>query len=224
MVASNISTENGIAVRIMSTEDYDQVELFLRDHYYNADPLMMSCPGDLYKFGIPYFDEMNLSLIKQNTSLIAIDELTNSIAGVVIAGAQAENDVEEHRLLSEALGSNIFGCIERLVSEVERKSNVYQRFNVNKLLYSHVTCVDTLKRGQGLGVRLAKTLIKLGRAKGFKLMLALCSSFYSARQKHALGMECIYAQAYADYKDDEGRAILTPPAPHTHIRVMAMKL
>ncbi|EDW81619.1 uncharacterized protein Dwil_GK10929 [Drosophila willistoni] len=208
----------------MKTEDYDQVELFLRVHYYNADPLMWSCSEDLYKFGIPYFDEMNLSLIKQNTSLIAIEESTNSIAGVIIAGAQDQNDVEEHRLLSETLESNIFGRIERLLSDVERKSNVYQKFNVKKLLYSHVTCVDTLKRGQGLGERLVTTLIKLGRAKGFTLMLALCSSFYSARQKHALGMECIYAQSYEDYKDDNGNAIFTPPAPHTHIQVMAMKL
>jgi len=110
------------------------------------------------------------------------------------------------------------------IAEVEINSKIFEHYGVSKLLCSSVTNVDTSMRGMGLGKRLAAALMEVGRSKGFSLMSATCTSFYSARQKEALGMECIYSEAYEDYKDANGEIVLNIPAPHTHIRVLAIKL
>lgn len=66
--------------------------------------------------------------------------------------------------------------------------------------------------------------MEVGRAKGFPVMTANCTGFYSARQKEALGMKCIISQDYADYKDDQGQVIFNPPPPHKATRILAIKL
>ncbi|XP_064554120.1 arylalkylamine N-acetyltransferase-like 2 isoform X1 [Drosophila montana] len=154
--------------------------------------------GELYEeeWVKEYHDEFYLSKIKQGTCLLAVDENNGGrIVGYVLAHAQTPDDVEKYRKKAAA-----------------------------KPLLSHITHVDASMRGKGLGSRLAAALMEVGRSKDFPLMAAHCTSFYSARLKKALGMECVYSIAYADYKDASGQVVFKPAAPHTHLRVMVIKL
>ncbi|KAI8043407.1 hypothetical protein M5D96_004739 [Drosophila gunungcola] len=170
-------------------------------------------------------DDNNLSVIAQGTCLVALDEDDGGrLVGFVLAEAQFPEDIEKHRIEAETSRQNGFGRIRVILFKVEREANIFERFGISKVLYSKVTCVDASMRGKGIGSRLAAALMDVGRSKGFPAMLAHCTSFFSARQKQALGMQCIYSLAYADYKDDQGRPIFTPAEPNTMLRVMAIKL
>ncbi|XP_070070194.1 arylalkylamine N-acetyltransferase-like 2 [Drosophila takahashii] len=160
-------------------------------------------------------------MIAQGTCLLALDENNGGrLVGFVLAGAQFPEDVEQHRIGAEKMDQNTWGNTSRMLSKIEREANIFERFGVSKVLYSHITSVATSMRGRGLGSRLAATLMDVGRSKGFPAMVAYCTSFYSARQKEALGMQCVHSLAYADYKDAEGRPIFTPFAPHTMASTM----
>ncbi|XP_030377520.1 dopamine N-acetyltransferase-like [Scaptodrosophila lebanonensis] len=216
-------TEDSIKIRTMTVEDFKEVKSFLREHMYTGEPLSMSSNEDVEKCDEKNTDEYNLKLIKQGTSLVAV-EPSGRIVGLVLAGASYPSDLESNRVDAENMGQHFWGRLNRFLSKVEREANVFERYGVSKAIYSHITNVDSSMRGKGLGSRLATALMDLGRAKGFPLMIAYCTSFYSARQKEALGMEVAYSFRYADYKDEEGRVIFHPPAPHNEVRVMAMRL
>ncbi|XP_030377518.1 dopamine N-acetyltransferase-like [Scaptodrosophila lebanonensis] len=216
-------TEDSIKIRTMTVDDFKEIKPFLREHLYTGEPLTMSSNEDAEKCDEKNTDEYNLKLIKQGTSLVAV-EPSGRIVGLVLAGALYPSDFEKNRVAAETAEQHVWGRLNRLLSVVERQANFFERYGASKAIYSHITNVHSSMRGKGLGSRLAAALMDVGRAKGFPLMVAYCTSFYSARQKQALGMEVAYSLPYADYKDEEGRVIFHPPAPHDAIRVMVMRL
>ncbi|KAH8377353.1 hypothetical protein KR093_004985 [Drosophila rubida] len=224
-MSTELCSKNGILIRVMRVEDYQNVKVFMGGNFYNGEPLCASSGEDVQKCCEKENDEYHISMIEQGTCLLALNENNGGrIVGLVLAGVQVPSDMEKHRKEAEEMEQNTWGRIAVFLSLVERKVNIFERYGVSKLLYSHITNVDATMRGKGLGGRLAAALMEVGRSLGFPVMVAYCSSFYSARQKEALGMQCIYEHAYADYKDDQGRVVFSPPAPHTHMRIMAIKL
>ncbi|BFF93406.1 dopamine N-acetyltransferase-like [Drosophila madeirensis] len=214
------TTKDGITIRTMNLEDYESIKNVFTERFFNGEPLFAAITGPIDPKRWKRLDEYHESLIVDGTCVVAIDEeQSGRVVGFVLAEGQCPEDVEKHR--QEAEGS---GHIKRLLSNVEVEANIYERYGLSKLLYSHLTCVDVAMRGKGLGKRLANCAMDLGRSKGYPLMAAFCTSFYSARQKEALGMECIYSLKYEDYKDAEGKVVFFPPAPHKEIRVVAIKL
>ncbi|XP_039483696.1 arylalkylamine N-acetyltransferase-like 2 [Drosophila santomea] len=219
------STKDGITIRIMKKEDYLSVKALLKDSFFQSEPLCQSSGEKVYSQHEKESDEYHLSMISQGTCLVAIDENNGGrLVGLVLAGAQYPEDLEKHRIEAEAMEQNFWGRVSKFLSKIEREANLFERFGISKLLYSYITTVDVSMRGKGLGSRLAATLMEVGRSKGFPVMVAYCTSFYSARQKEALGMKCVHSLSYADYKDEQGRPIFTPAEPHTMARIMAIKL
>ncbi|BFG05306.1 dopamine N-acetyltransferase [Drosophila madeirensis] len=219
------NTNDGITIRIMEEKDYPIVKLFMQVEFFSGEPLSQSTGEQVHLQNEKESDEYHLGMIGEGTCLIATDDNQGGrIVGFVLAGSQYPADLEKHRKEAEEMEQHTWGRICRLLSKIELEANLFERYGISKLLYSHMTSVGVSMRGKGLGSRLAATLMEVGRAKGFPLMIAYCTSFYSARQKEALGMECIHSLRYADYKDEQGRVIFTPAAPHTHARIMVIKL
>ncbi|XP_002133356.2 dopamine N-acetyltransferase-like [Drosophila pseudoobscura] len=216
------SGKDGISIRTMTEKDYAAVKPFMKEHFFTGEPLGSSTGEPVHLQNEEDNDEYHLSMIRQETCLVALQG--ERLVGFVLAGAQCPEDVERHREEAEKMEDHAWGRICRLSSKVEGQVNLYERYGVSRVLYSHITNVAASMRGKGLGSRLAAALMEVGRAKGFPLMVAYCTSFYSARQKAALGMECIYSLSYQDYKDNAGRVIFKPAPPHTHFRVMVIQL
>ncbi|KAH8377354.1 hypothetical protein KR093_004984 [Drosophila rubida] len=224
-MSTNFGLKNGVLIRLMTLEDYDNVSNFLRDHFYNAEPLCVALGVDGRPSFEKIFKEYRIHMIEQGTCLVALD--TNNaerIVGVVLAKKTAESQLQEGRLRAEKMADGALKTMITFISGVHLKANVFKHYGVSEILYSQITTVDTAMRGKGLGTRLAAALMEVGRSKGYPLMVATCSSIYSARQKLAMGMECFYSEAYADYKDANGKVVIQPPAPHTHVQMLAIKL
>ncbi|XP_030377676.1 uncharacterized protein LOC115626443 [Scaptodrosophila lebanonensis] len=218
-----IKTEDAISIRTMTVEDYKRVKIFLRDHFFTTEPLTSTSEEDESLCEEQDTDEYHLALIRQGTSLVAVDS-TDQILGLVLAGGQVPSDLEKNRRAVEKMQSHIKCRIDTFLSKVERDANIYERYGLVKALYLHIINVAPSARGRGLGAQLTTSLMAMGRDRGFPLMLAYCTSYYSARQLEALGMECAYAKSYAEYKDEQDNVIFKPPAPHTHLKVMAIRL
>ncbi|XP_060665851.1 arylalkylamine N-acetyltransferase-like 2 isoform X1 [Drosophila nasuta] len=224
-MSTNFGKEDGVFIRIMTMDDYEKIG----ENIYNEEPLKLAMdnylkiePNQSQKNEL---EEYHHSMVKQGTCLVAInDENGGDIVGSVLAGCETLSDLQEYYAQVAAMEEGYYKTCTIFEFETKIKGNYFDRYGVSKVLYSHMTNVDASHRGKGLGARLAAALMELGRSKGFPIMIACCTSLYTARQKEALGMECIYSQAYADYKDANAQVVFNPPAPHTHVRVMAIKL
>ncbi|XP_017850528.2 dopamine N-acetyltransferase [Drosophila busckii] len=221
----HFDTKDGIHIRFMDMADYEQVKIFLRNHYYNAEPLAASSDEELREVKAEV--QSVLKYIKQGISLVAIDETDSEerIVGCTVAATMHAGDYSRRLKESpdDAEHSDWRSTIE-LFDKVIAEGNPFERYGVNKLLLFDMIAVDARMRGKGIGARLATAQMELGRKQGFEVMVAICTSFYSARQLSGLGMECIYELAYADYLDANGSVLFELPAPHTHIRLLAIGL
>ncbi|XP_017056851.1 arylalkylamine N-acetyltransferase-like 2 [Drosophila ficusphila] len=219
------NSQDGISIRVMTPKDYESVKSILQNDFFGAEPLSEFCGKDFYFKNKEVMDEWMLSMIEQDMCLLALDENDGwRPVGCVLSGIQTPEDIEKHSRTTETSEGSALRKINILFNKIESESNIFEVYGISKALISHVTAVTASKRGKGLGARLAAALMDLGRSKVLPVMVANCTSYYSARQKKALGMKCIYSLNYADFKDDQGTVIFKPSAPHTTARVMAIKL
>ncbi|XP_023175159.2 uncharacterized protein LOC111602375 [Drosophila hydei] len=210
-------------VREMTEDDIAEATRFLRDHFYGHEPLMQT-PG---AHPVTYDDatrrEYRLSLIRQGTSLVALDGAR--FVGVAFAGIVRSSDLEQNWL--EVNGQKPQQLIEHVhyfLADVEHRAQVFEHYNVVDALYLSILAVDASLRRQGLGRLLVDGLMELGRVKRLPLLFTSCTSLYSARLMAALGMDCVLSAPYANYQDEQGNVVIQPPAPHSAVNVMAIKL
>ncbi|XP_041631217.1 arylalkylamine N-acetyltransferase-like 2 [Drosophila kikkawai] len=214
---------DGIHIRIMTEKDYEEIKELIFEDYFTGVPLCL--PKSKFTTETKeLLDGVHRHMVAQDTCLVAIDEVNNGrLVAFALAGAQFPEDLEKQRNELDRIQPEL-AVLLRFLHGLECQAGIFKRYGVTKLIYSCFTYVNPEMRGRRLGVRLAEAVMELGRSKGFPLMTACCVSFYSARQKEALGMECILSQSYADYKDDQGQEIFTPPAPHKEVRILAIRL
>lgn len=224
-MSSALGSSDGILIRIMRVEDYPEVMRFLGENFYKTEPICAASGENLQDYWEEVLYEYNISMIKQGTCLLALNEKEGgTIVGITLAGRQTPSDVEKNRQFAASLKPNAWGKMTVLLSEVEMKTKLFERYGISKALYTDTTNVLASMQGKGLGRRLTATLMELGRSMGYPLLYGFCTSAYSARSKEKLGMKCIYKMAYADYKDDRGEVVFKLPAPHTHLQVVAIRL
>ncbi|XP_062142908.1 arylalkylamine N-acetyltransferase-like 2 [Drosophila sulfurigaster albostrigata] len=215
-----------ITIRELKPEDLDEYCRFLYVNFYGHEPVLQT-PGD-HKFDPDTAERRasRLAVIKQALSLVAVD---SNDGGRIVASAYASSKVPDdlEKSWSEVNEKKLTEFIDHVylfLRGVEKRSNIFQHFEVSKALYLNILSVDATVRNQGLGRRLVAALIELGRSKGFPIIATSCTSWYSTRVVEALGMSCVYSENYSDYRDKDGNVVIKPPEPHTSVNIMAMKL
>lgn len=218
------NTKDGITIRPMTEDDLDTVSNFVINNFMVDEPISGTVDWTKYPTVGDVLKEKHRGMILQGLSLTAVDDNKNGeIVGFCLAASQNQEDLDAKIAIIERAPPEV-AAVLKLGDYMQKKVNIFKLYGVDKVLYSHITFVKSEMRGKQVGTRLAKTLIELGRSLGFKVMTAMCSSFFSGNQKEALGMKIVFQQPYAEYKDDEGKVIFSPPAPHTRARMLAMEL
>lgn len=211
-------------VRELREEDFEGFQSFMLEHFYAHEPLLQT-PGDHNKYPVtPERWAERLEIIRQGLSLVAVDE-NDRIVGMVLANRMLPEELEKNWLKTkETKPSDLLSHVWYFLSKIEWDSQIFQRYDVPQALYLNILCVNATIRRQGLGGRLVRALMDVGRTKGFHLLFSTCTSHYSARVMAAQGLELVLAVKYADYRDEDGNPPIRPPAPHTETAVMAIRL
>ncbi|XP_017840088.1 uncharacterized protein LOC108597982 [Drosophila busckii] len=224
-----LGTKDGISIRYMQLEDYPSVKLFMRDNYWsNGEPLSAAAPApapadiELQKCNEQLRDEYYLKTIAQGFSILALDE-QGQIVGQQLAEAVGPNYLDIYRKC-HSLEQNYYVAMRKLLHHTLKESQIFERYAGYKMLYTRASAVRSDMRGQGLGKRLLATTIEIAKQHNFELLASACSSYYSAKLRLSLGMQCIYALAYKDYKDEQGVVPFQPSEPHTHSQVFVLQL
>ncbi|XP_051858253.1 arylalkylamine N-acetyltransferase-like 2 [Drosophila albomicans] len=173
----------------------------IENSIYDDEPLQLALVGNskaqMQQSLIEILDKFHNSMVEQGTSLVAINEKDGErIVGFILAGCETSDYLQEYYAQISALNECAFKTVGMFECETKIKVNYFQLYSVSKVIYAAM----------------------------INVIIAWSSSFYSARQMEGVGMECIYRQPYADYKDAKGQVIFKPPAPHSELRILAFKL
>lgn len=219
---TSTSNDESISLKVVTEEDRERVLQLLRKSFFSDEPLTGSTEpkGEVSKEE----EEFVLSNIKHGTSIMAINKQTGEMVGVCMAGPQRQNEADHLFREAAVVGDTKWGKIVKLLACIERDAKVCERYGVDKILYIIATCVEPSMRGKNIGAILYNAVRDMGKAMGFQLLRADCSSLYSARIKERLGWDCINTVYYKDYVDENKRPIFKPPPPHECCKSYAIRL
>lgn len=209
---------NDILYRVATPDDRDDVLDFIRKHYYPEEPLTTGCEP---KVQDPEDEEFSVSVIPHGTTIIAyVPSQNDRMVGVVLSGPIGPNEAAE--MIEEAerceSKSKKWAIILRLLAYLSENAKIYERFNVSKALHIYVLGVDRQMRGKSIGAQLIRKCFEVAKSLGYPIVSADFSSAFSIKIAEQLEMNCVFELAYIDYKDENGKQILQPPQPHTHVK------
>lgn len=216
---------DNISCRIATIHDQNAVLEFLRKHFYPDEPLTNGLP---IKPQDNAHEEYAVSLLDYGTSIIAMDlAKSNKIIGVSLSGEYTPSTTE-WKLKEAVLTKNTnqsWSNVMTLMAHLEKRANIFERYDVQKAIDYSSTAVDKEYRGYGITEKMIQTMEDKARLLGHSLATTICTSHYSIHIcSTILQMKCIAELKYSDYKDDDGKQVFNPPPPHTHIALYAKEL
>ena len=179
---------------------------------------------------MPFFDDWQLSCLRgeRNISLIARDEKTSALLGVIIMEVIRDTEVQEDQK-SEVRVPRHKQCPDKMeailtfLDWVKSDLDVGQVYGVKEWVDLAILCCDTDNRVPGLGTELCIRGLRAVQERGFKVVTSIATSHFSGRIFQKQGFDLIRESPYIDYKVDD-KVVFPTNDPHTHFRLFVKKL
>lgn len=217
-----------LQIRVANAADSDKILEFILEHFYRDEPLLSIAPKKESRAGeleaILHSIQNGLTIVATHKPTAA--EETEQLLGINVAHVKTPNSVQEYFDEAKNVGLQThYGKELMLLGKALEKSNVFQRYAVDKVLYSTMSCVIPAARGNNLGCRLKQALMDLAKRQGFKVILVDCSSKFSAAVVERLDWELIGTILYKDYLDADGKRVFDmSSSPHEGLKTFAVRL
>lgn len=221
---SSMNSSSKIVFRLATLSEHDRVLQFLRQHFFNEEPINNAYPIKDESME----EEFILSLLTADEPrgggiILAIDsnddkKRCDRIVGLLAYGRITRSYAKESWDESETTTNLKWKDILKFMSYIESKSNVCERFDVDEALHIHSTAVDSECRGRAIGKLLFAECFRIARDQNFRLVSAECTSVYSVRIAESLGMRHVSTVTYDEYNRRIGYEMFTPIAPHYEIK------
>lgn len=210
-----------IKYRTADTKDEEKVLQLLREHFYPDEPLCQSCgihDEEDEKFAI--------GIIKHGLCNIAEVFDASHPDGYIIGCRLSYPSIKEERSakFEDTIPTTPFQKIVAFLGMLSAKSNVFDRFNVERIAQGHMLTVHKDFRGKGIAKQLYVENIELARKLGYPMYVCDCTSLFSAKLCEKLGMELTATLQFDEFSDANGNAYYSPPPPHDYARSYALRL
>lgn len=201
-------------------DSYELQELF-NTHYYPNEPITVGWIND-----DPVTEDLasTLEVLDEKMSIVAVDEATNRIVGACIAGVDTQNDIENTIEKAKKTANKKWSQYLQLFARIRLESNIFKFFDVDETFHVHALVVDENYQNNSIGMKLMEECYKLAASLGYKICSVNCSSMYTSKIASKLNMQCIGSIAMDSVIDEDGRRLIYPPEPHTHIHSYAKRL
>lgn len=204
-----------ITYRLAESKDEPSVLKLLREHFYTDEPLSKS-----QGYHDAADEQFAIGTIKFNTCTVA--ECDGHIVGFRLA--YPSNKDNQVAAAYNGRPNTAFEKLMGFVCALERKSNVFARYQVDTVMQGHMLCVHSDFRGKGIARRLYEENMELAKQKGFPVYVCDCTSLFSARLCEKLGMEQTATMEFHEYCDENGKPYYSPEPPHDYARSYAKRL
>lgn len=211
-----------LTFRAATSHDHDAVLAFLRQHYYQEEPLTM-CNEPKQQSAED--EEFTMSCLTSGTTIMAHDNDVGKLVGVLVS-SEIDADAAKHgREAALKSTSEKWADILWFLSHLAEVADVCKRFNAPKAVHVHAMGVDVKMRGHSIGMRLMKKCMEMAKEMGHKILSIDCTSVYSIRFMESLvGAECVNVLRYEDWHDKDGVQTFPMPLPHLCVKTFIVKL
>ncbi|KAG6461227.1 hypothetical protein O3G_MSEX012503 [Manduca sexta] len=191
-------------VRITS-EMSEAVLQHLRDSFFADEPLNKA-----------------VSLCERGQSHAALERLCAATMadGLSLAAMEGDTSTEKIQQSSDEKYNKIF----TILYTVSRDLDLFNTYQVDRILECRIISVSEEARGRGLAKELMKRSVDLAKEKGFKLFKVDATGAFSQRICRSLGLEELRKVRYSEYLDDAGEPVFQVPPPHDALCVMVLKI
>ncbi|KAJ9595628.1 hypothetical protein L9F63_013180 [Diploptera punctata] len=200
--------------------DRKRIVEFLRASFYKHEPLNVvngTTNG-------PDSDAIySLSFLSEGKSLLALSK-SGQIIGVCLNGEDTPGMIKNRKDYMSRQTCNSYSRILDFLNKVEHSVDVWKLTGADRALHIHLLAVDLAFGGRGIGRALMERTRDIAQSAKYPLLYVLCSSFFSAKAAEKMGMKCIYSLPYSAYTDDTGKPYITPPFPHTQVKILIQQL
>lgn len=195
----------------------DRAELYdlIREYFQKNEPFNQ---GWINLDPVPEDIDLSLKSLSDGTSFVAVNDENNVIVGACLTGVDSEASTREMLEESERTNSQKYAEYLRLYVEVDRRANIFERFQIPQAF--HVLClvVNSNFSGQSIGTTLVDKSFGLAQTLGYQMCSINCSSYHTEKIAKKLEMEFVSEIAMSEIKDQKGSRLVFTSEPHTHIR------
>ena len=238
-------SQSGIKFTIASTEDVDEIKLFILENFYPDEPIARSIgvsrgDGWVDRFGRYLMNkDLVVDPIQQNTvtipcSIIARSTEDNSIVGVRMGAMYYRHAQKNNSFVPDWIGllptwlvpTKFIHAVNAQGLMRDLHYSQHDAFDglkdIDVIYFANALCVSKLFRGKGLGAELLKRAYKIALEAGCRYTYVLATGMYSQGAFHRLGgTKVLCEKRYEDYrKDSYGRRFLDDTREHEIIQVI----
>ncbi|XP_070501902.1 arylalkylamine N-acetyltransferase-like 2 [Chironomus tepperi] len=210
-----------IIYRLATVADSCEIQELFNTHYYPNEPITV---GWINNDPVPEDLASTLEVLVEKFSIVAVDEATNRIVGACIAGVDTQNDMKNIIDEAKKTANKKWSQYLQLFARIRLESKIFEKFNVNESLHVHALVVDGNYQNNSIGYKLMEECFKLAASSDCKICSVNCSSIYTGKIATKLNMQCIGSIAMDSVIDEDGKRLIYPPEPHTHINSYAKRL
>ncbi|KAL4715774.1 hypothetical protein ACJJTC_006353 [Scirpophaga incertulas] len=184
----------------------DAVLQHLRDSFFADEPLNKA-----------------VQLCQRGQPHAALERLCTATMADGLSIAVLENDMESIEKIQQSSDAK-FNKIFTILYTVSRDLDLFDTFDVDRIMECRIISVADQARGRGLAKELMKRSIQLAREEDFKLFKVDATGAFSQRICSTLGLRELRKVRYAEYCDSSGKPIFCVPPPHDALSVMVLEM
>ncbi|XP_044729494.1 uncharacterized protein LOC123292847 [Chrysoperla carnea] len=213
-------------VRIEDLEDsrFEEAMKFIKVHFVPHD-ILSRCGGladDPDQ--IQTFLERMLFNMQDYTSLIAVDNVSEKIIGVLINRVMRFSEHSKTQSRVRFLEGDSVRKIIKIWSLIIARSNVFQYFDTDCVLRNYILCVKPRFRRKGIGRQLMLTSFELAASLEMGAVMGIYTTGALQQMGKSLGMEILAEIFYIDYIIDGEMVFDDPGAGNYTIALMARRV
>lgn len=215
---------DNIKICLIQPSDITSVVEFIVTHFVRDEPLCSLEPKLIVT------DDIQSKLKEAAAAGMSVKAVENidgceKLVAVNIAMPISTKTAAQDHFDKAALNPNTkYGQMLQLSGFAFKNADISNRFNVDQVFYSYLSCVEPNYRGKKIGHRMKMQLMAIGKQLGYPMLTIQCTGFYSAMVVKRLGWENVFSIAYKDYVDEKGVQVFKPAEPHVAFQMFVVPL
>lgn len=193
-------------------EDHFEETLDLIEKYYITEDLLFRNTDILNDLdSIKSFREKLLFTMKDRCSIIAVEESTEKVVGVLLLKAMKKSDYGCVFSRTQVGEGKCYQSILIFLNRVNKSIDIFEHFNCEIYLRFYLICVKSEYRSKSIGFQLMDTGVIIANHLGIKVIMGIFDCYKLQRLARKLGMELLYEQEYTSWVDNTGELKFCDP-------------